>query len=132
MNVMAPLEPQQKLLDAAADAGVPWAISNEWGYDGGDAQVQIDLSIRSNMASVRQGIEKVGKSSWIGIACGFWYEFSLAGTVQGSSARLGFDFDKKEVILYDDGNTKINLSTWPQKGRGTARLLDLKGRCQQY
>lgn len=32
----------------------------------------------------------------------------------------------RAVTLFDDGNARINTSTWPQVGRGTAALLSLK------
>ena len=72
---------------------------------------------------MRKYIEEkaAGKMHWIGVACGFWYEFSLAGT----EARYGFDFNKKEVTFFDDGKTMMSTSTWPQVGRGVAALLSL-------
>lgn len=52
--------------------------------------------------------------------CGFWYEHSLSFRFA-----YGFDAEKKEATLYDDGNTKINTSTWPQCGLAVAKLLSL-------
>jgi hypothetical protein len=49
------------------------------------------------------------------------YEFSLAGT----SDRYGFDFPNKKVIFYDDGETMIHTSTFPQVARATAALVSL-------
>ena len=74
--------------------------------------------------AIREYFKKAaaGKSHFISVACSFWYEFSLAGT----EARYGFDFDKKTVTFYDDGETKINTTTWPQLGRAVASLLSLK------
>ena len=39
---------------------------------------------------------------------------------------FGFDFKEKKLKFYDDGNTKINVSTWEQCGRAVAALLSLK------
>lgn len=61
-------------------------------------------------------------SKWIVLSCGFWYEFSLGGTED----RYGFDFHNRSLILFDDGNTKINTSTWAQCGRAVASFLSLK------
>ena len=54
--------------------------------------------------------------------CSFWYEFSLGGGPE----RYGFDFKNRTVTFFDDGNTRINTSTWPQCGRAVANLLSLK------
>jgi len=61
-------------------------------------------------------------SSWIGIACGFWYEFSLGG----NAYRYGFNFKNKSVTFFEKGEQKINTSTWPQTGRGVGQMLALK------
>lgn len=61
-------------------------------------------------------------SKWIVLSCGFWYEFSLGG----SADRYGFDFHNRSIVLFDDGETKINTSTWAQCGRAVASLLSLK------
>ena len=37
----------------------------------------------------------------------------------------GFDFQNRRVMFYDDGNTVMNTSTWPQCGRAMAKLLSL-------
>lgn len=124
LAVMAPPESQIKLIDAAIEAGVKYIIPNEWGIELANEKLSKDTMMAGRYIPIREHIEKhgAGKSSWIGICCGFWYEFSLAGT----EARYGFDFDKKTLILYDDGNVKINTSTWPQVGLAVARLLSLK------
>ncbi|CAF1460713.1 unnamed protein product [Adineta ricciae] len=106
----------------AAAANVPWILPNEFGGDPTDLEMQKDNFIGERKATYRDYIEKLGKSSWIGLVCSFWYEFSLAG----SSARYGFDFKDRTVTFFDDGNTRINTSTWPQTGRAVAKLLSLK------
>ncbi|ROW09402.1 hypothetical protein VMCG_02245 [Cytospora schulzeri] len=73
-------------------------------------------------AAAAAEIQDLGKSSFITTCCGFWYEFSLAGT----ETRYGFDFPNHKVTFYDDGKTKINTTTWPQCGRAIANLLALK------
>lgn len=124
MPVMTPKENHTKLIDAAVEAGVAWIMPNEWGVDVEKVEMSTDVLVRDGIIAIRAYIERVGgnKTSWMGLCTGFWYEFSLAGT----EARYGFDFDKKELTLYDDGTTKINTSTWPQVGRAVAQLLALK------
>lgn len=48
------------------------------------------------------------------------YEWSLA-----IPAAFGIDTLAKEATLFDGGETKITVSTWPQVGRAVAALLDL-------
>ena len=73
------------------------------------------------VAAAHEQIEKLGVSSWVGLTCSFWYQFSLAV----SPCAYGFDIKNKKVTLFDDGNTKINTSTWPQCGRAVANLFSL-------
>lgn len=59
--------------------------------------------------ATRKFIEEVGESSYISVVTGFWYEYSL-----GIAGNYGFDFAKREVVFYDEGETRISTSTWPQ------------------
>lgn len=122
MGVTAPPEQQTKLIEAAAAAEVPWILPNEWGPDGENVQLGKDIFLGEKQSRYRALIERLGKSSWISIACSFWYEFSLSGGVD----TYGFDIKNRTVTFIDDGEVKINTSTWPQCGRGTAGLLGLK------
>ena len=122
MGTRAPPEQQTKLIEAAAAANVAWVLPNEWGYDITDPGLCKDIPIGEKHAQYRAHIENLGKSSWIGVTCGFWYEFSLS---YGPSA-FGFDLNDRTVTFVDDGNTHINTSTWIQCGRGVANLLALK------
>jgi hypothetical protein len=112
MSVMAPPESQKTLIDAAIEAGVRWIIPNEWGVDHTNKDVARDTILGERIQGIRDHIaeKSEGKTSSIGFVCGFWYEFSLAGT----DIRYGFDFDKKTVIFYDEGKVKMNTSTFPQ------------------
>lgn len=124
MAVMAPPSSQIALIDAAVEAGVRYIMPNEWGVDLTKTEMSNDTMMSDRYMPVRAHIEKVGagKTFWIGLCCGFWYEFSLAGT----EARYGFDFKTKTVTMYGDGDVKINTSTWPLVGLAIARLLSLK------
>ncbi len=122
MAVTAPPEQQTKLIEAAAAANVPWVLPNEWGSDGANVQLGKDILLLEKKANYRAHIEQLGKSSCISIACSFWYEYSLSHGVE----TYGFDLKNRTVTFIDDGNTRINTSTWPQCGRGIAGLLGLK------
>ena len=122
MAVMAPKETQTKLIEAAATANVPWVLPNEFGGDPHELEASADTGLGPAKAAYREQIERLGKSSWIALVCGFWYEFSLAGT----SARYGFDFKERSLVLFDEGDVRLNTSTWPQCGRAVANLLALK------
>lgn len=124
LAVTAAPESQIKLIDAAIEAGVRYIVPNQWGIDVDNEQLGKDTLMGGRHMPIREHIEKHGggKTFWISVCCGFWYEFSLAGT----EARYGFDFNRKTVTFYDDGNVKINTSTWPQVGLAVARLFSLK------
>ncbi|KIY03649.1 uncharacterized protein Z520_00340 [Fonsecaea multimorphosa CBS 102226] len=121
MAVTAPPETETKLLDAAAEAGVPWVLPNEYSSDPRNKALQHDIMIGDAKDARRRHIEELGVSSWISFTCSFWYEYSLSA----SPGCYGFDFANKTVTLYDDGNTKINTTTWLQCGRAAAALLSL-------
>lgn len=93
------------------------------GYAGDIEHVRFgqDVMLGPVAQANRDEIEKLGMK-WITVCCGFWYDYSLAG----GAARFGFDFDKKELTRYDDGNTKTSVSTLAQVGRAVATVLSLK------
>ncbi|KAK2877847.1 hypothetical protein FQN49_001140 [Arthroderma sp. PD_2] len=121
MAPSAPQDAQLKLVDAAAEAGVPYVIPNGWGFDP-ESQLADDASLGPAQRAILRRIEELGKSSWINFVSGFWYEFSLVGT----SDRFGFDLQNRSVVFFDDGMARINTSTWNQTGRAVAKLLSLK------
>lgn len=61
------------------------------------------------------------KPNFIALANGFWYEFSLGM----GEPWFGFDIKNRKVTLYDEGNVKINTSTWGLCGKAVASLLSL-------
>ena len=121
MSTFAPPGQQNALLEAAAEAEVPWVIPNDYGYDHSNTNLANDTKLGRPFHAAIALIEKLGKSSWIGISCGFWYEYSLSS----GPALLGFDFRRKAVSFYDDGNTAIPTSTLAQTGRAVAKILSL-------
>ena len=124
LSVMSPPDSSITLIDAAIEAGVKWIVPNEYGVDHTNPEVAKDTIIGQKIQGVRDHIleKSGGKTLFIGVVCGFWYEFSLAGT----DVRYGFDFDKKEVTFYSGGKVKMNTTSFPQLGRGIASLFSLK------
>ncbi|KAI1009942.1 hypothetical protein LB503_011507 [Fusarium chuoi] len=117
----APKDTHSKLVQAAAKAGVPYIMPN--GYAGDIEQVKLgeDTLLGPIAKANRNEIERLGMK-WITVCCGFWFDYSLAG----GESRFGFDFDKKTLTLYDDGNVKNSTSTLAQVGRAVARVMSLK------
>ena len=122
MNARAPPEQQAQLIEAAAAAKVPWVLPNEYGYDTLHPGLHADIPLGKAHAAYREQIEKLGVSSYVGVTCGFWYEYSLSA----SPACYGFDLKERSVTFFDDGDTRINTSTLPQCGRAVATLLGMK------
>jgi hypothetical protein len=121
MNPMAPKDTQEKLIRAAAEAKVQYILPNEWGFDTANIKLANEaLFSGTEKQETNALIQKVG-CSWIAVPTGFWYEWSLA-----IPAAYGFDIAKRAVTFFDDGETKITTSTWPQVGRAVAGLLSLK------
>lgn len=108
---------QEKLIRAAAKAGVPWILPNEFGMYNTD-EVQFETTGPGKKRD-RALIESLGVSSWIGMTSGFWYEYSLSG------GNYGIDLNKREVVYFDDGNQRLNTTTWSSTGLAVANLLSM-------
>ncbi|KAK6520821.1 hypothetical protein TWF506_001064 [Arthrobotrys conoides] len=122
MSVAAPPDTQTKLIDAAKEAGVKFVIPNEWGYDiERNPQLLYDMLVGERAIKIREYCQSK-EVSFVGVAGGFWYEFSLGG----GDIRYGFEIEKREFTRIDGGDIKISTSTWEQVARGTASLLGLK------
>ncbi|KAI1498075.1 CipA protein [Biscogniauxia marginata] len=121
MSIRAPKETQSKLVKAAAEANVPYVLPNEWGVDSAKMPFGQDVLMGPDHVAITKEIEELGKSSWISVVTGFWYEYSVA---IGPNA-YGFDYKNRTLTFIDDGETKFNTSTWQQSGRAAANLLAL-------
>lgn len=96
-------------------------MPNGYGGDIDNSKLGEDTMLGPVARANRDEIEKLGMQ-WITVCCGFWYDYSLAG----GESRFGFDFDKRSLTIYDDGNTKNSTSTLSQVGRAVAKMLSLK------
>ncbi|KAL4926699.1 aromatic alcohol reductase [Aspergillus undulatus] len=120
MAPTAPRDTHSKLVEAASKAGVPYIMPNGYGPDIDDIKLGQDTLLGPVAKAQRDQIESLGMR-WVTVCCGFWYEYSLAG----GDARFGFDFDKRSLTIYDDGNTQMSTSTLSQVGWAVARVLSL-------
>lgn len=111
---------QNKVVDAVKEAGVPFFLPNEWGYDSPSEQYDQQNIVGAHKRAERAYIEEKGVT-WIGIANGFWYEYSLSGGIPF----FGVDAQAKKALLFDEGTQAISVSTWEQVGRAVAALLSL-------
>lgn len=111
---------EQMLFQAAADAKVPWVLPNEWSPDTAHEGLINDIPVFQGKPANRKKIEEIGKISYVAVTTGFWYEWSLA-----MPGAFGIDVLKHEATLFDEGETKMTVSTWPQVGRAVAALLSL-------
>ncbi|KAL4817032.1 hypothetical protein BDW67DRAFT_184108 [Aspergillus spinulosporus] len=121
MAPTAPRDTHSKLVRAAAKSGVPYIMPNEYGGDIDNVRLGEATLLGPVAKANRDEIEALGMQ-WVTMCCGFWYDYSLAG----GESRFGFDFNKRSLTIYDDGNTKISTSTLPQVGRAVAKVLSLK------
>ncbi|GJJ74336.1 hypothetical protein EMPS_06694 [Entomortierella parvispora] len=121
MSVTAPPETQTQIIDAAAAAGIPWIMPNEWGSDNDQKEYQRDTYLGAGQEKVRNYIDAKGCFNRLVLTCNFWYEHSLCS----SPVMFGFDAEKRQATFYGDGTVKINTSTWNQCGRAVSALFSL-------
>ena len=66
---------QSGIINAAAKAGVPWILPNEWGQDGANAALADAVPLLKPKERYRREIEELGRSRWIGAANNPWFDF---------------------------------------------------------
>ncbi|KAH7104320.1 hypothetical protein BKA62DRAFT_694272 [Auriculariales sp. MPI-PUGE-AT-0066] len=118
-----PQDTHTKLNEAAARAGVPFIVPNQWGGDStgrNDPDIYKDLPMFAGQPAIQKHISSLGVSSWIGLATGFWYEWSLSFEMG-----FGFDIGQRKATFFDDGKTRMSVSTFPRVGATIAALLAL-------
>ncbi|KAJ5761049.1 hypothetical protein N7520_008205 [Penicillium odoratum] len=116
----APEGTELQLIKAAGEAGVKWVLPNDWSPSTTNEAMNQDIPIFQPKAELRKAIVKLGQCSFISLSTGFWYEWSLA-----IPSAFGIDLINHTATFFDDGETKITTSTWPQVGRAVAALLSL-------
>ena len=63
--------------------------------------------------ATRNAIAALGKSSYIAVSTGFWYEWGLAMPAH-MPAGFGIDLVNRTVTFFDEGNTQMSTSTRAQ------------------
>ena len=63
--------------------------------------------------ATRKAIAALGKSSYIAVSTGFWYEWGLAMHAR-MPAGFGIDLIDHTVTFFDEGNTEMSTSTLAQ------------------
>jgi hypothetical protein len=128
LSTSAPPTLHSSIVAAAAKAGIQWIMPNYWAFAIGERGGAITtdplfISFAHYINDVRNVSVPAGgvKPSFVALANGFWYEFSLSM----GEPWFGFDIKNRKVTLYDDGNVKINTSTWNLCGKAVAALLSL-------
>ncbi|KAK3328212.1 putative oxidoreductase CipA [Cercophora scortea] len=121
LSVHAAPDTHEKLVAAAAKAGVPYVMPNCYGFLIDDETVRNETLVTPQYHARVAEIEAHGVSSWIALANSFWYEFSLGL----SPDSYGFDIPARKVTFFDEGNVKLSTTTWQQCGRAVAALLSL-------
>jgi len=117
-SIAAPPEVQSNFIRAAANAGVPWVLPNEYGSDAKNKELAAAIPILGHKTEYRELVEKLGKSSWIGVATNPWIDYGL------KTPYLGVQLKERKAHLLEGGNNNpVSLSTVPQLGRAVARLL---------
>ncbi len=66
---------QTDLINAAAKAGVPWILPNDYGQDGANAEPSNAVPWLGAKAKYRNQMEELGRSSWIGITSDLCFDF---------------------------------------------------------
>jgi hypothetical protein len=116
----APEGTHTKIVKAAVEAGIEYIMPNAYGADIHNEGLRNEDLVTGAFYKNAMEIQQMG-ANYIAMACGFWYEWSLA---LGPNT-FGIDIKNRTVTFFDDGNTKINISTWAHCGRALAALLSL-------
>ncbi|KAK1521331.1 CipA protein [Colletotrichum paranaense] len=109
------------LVQAAAEAGVPYVMPNAYSINAHSAAIRKDIPVANAVMENIAEVQKAGLTS-ITLMTGFWYEYSLVA----GSATFGFDLKNRTITLYDGGDQAIKVSTWAQCGRAVASMLSHK------
>ncbi|KAH6903266.1 hypothetical protein BKA70DRAFT_1387740 [Coprinopsis sp. MPI-PUGE-AT-0042] len=121
LSASASPDTHTRMVQAAAEAGIAWVMPNCYGSDPREKELLKDWVISAHVETVMKDVEGTEGVNWVSLACGFWYEWSLAGGVDF----YGFDIKNRRAVLCDDGMFKLNTSTLTMCGKAVAALLSL-------
>jgi uncharacterized protein YbjT (DUF2867 family) len=111
-------QPQRRLLDAAAAAGVPRFIPSEFGADPGGSAACAELPVFRGKLAVREALQAhaaAGGMSYTVICTGPFLDWGLA--------RGFMDISRKTASLYDGGDVPYSATTLPTIGRAVCEVL---------
>jgi hypothetical protein len=120
LHARAPPTLHATLVNAGAKAGIPYIMPNVYGFDIANTRLLDDWVFGDVTKGGIADVEASG-ANYIALCCGFWYDLSLAA----GEDFLGFDLEKKKVVLFDEGTTGISSSTLEYCGKAVAALLSL-------
>lgn len=107
------------LVSAAAAAGIKYVIPNAYGFDFRNPALIASIDVAGLAHGYFEQIEKLSMIHF-SLVCGFWYEWSL-----GVHLLYGIDVSNRKVTFYDDGQRRINTSTWELCGKAVAAIVSL-------
>jgi hypothetical protein len=119
LSVTTPPSVHSNLVTAASAAGIRYVIPNAYGFDFRNPALINDIDAAGLAHSYFSQIEGLGMAHF-SLVCGFWYEWSL-----GVASFYGIDIAAKKAVWYDDGETKMNTSTWELCGNAVAGIVSL-------
>jgi hypothetical protein len=121
LGFAVPLESQNALIDAAGEAGVEYIFPCEFGSDTDDVELSKAVPMLPMKKAIRDYIERVGKSKWIGFVNNPWTDYSLM------AGMFGIDIPTRSATLYHSKAKEVsfNTTTLAQAGKGIAGLLSL-------
>ncbi|KAJ7208638.1 hypothetical protein GGX14DRAFT_566851 [Mycena pura] len=119
LGVSATEERHDYILKAAGKAGVQYVMPNMYGSDTANRQLAEESGYSGHQRI--ENVRKLANAACVTMVCGFWYEWSLA---LGENF-FGIDIKNRKVTFFDEGTTKVTVSTWDECGRALAGLLSL-------
>jgi len=75
LSFQSPPELQTRMIKAAAEVGVAYVLPNEYGSDNGHPTMRESVLVNAGKTQYREQVERLGKSSWIGIVNNPWYDY---------------------------------------------------------
>ncbi|KAH7069773.1 hypothetical protein BKA63DRAFT_580000 [Paraphoma chrysanthemicola] len=126
LGVTSPPDLHFRIVTAAAEAGVKYIMPNYYAFALSERTGSVpDNPLLNGFGKYIQDVKDVQEKGfdvkYVAMCCGFWYEFSLG---MGESW-FGFDIENRKVTFYDNGDTKVNVSTWELCGKAAAAILSL-------
>ena len=122
LSVQASPGDHDRLIDAAAKAGVKWILPNEFASDGANDKMIDGCPLLQPKREARKYIETLSKThpglQWIAVVTNPWIENSVHPLL------LGLDLTTRIAIIAPDSGY-FNLSTLDRVGEGVKQLLCL-------